>query len=83
VKTAGEQLTLRPTATAPVVDSTHLDATVFEKPFQPIPVVQRVADCLGRRAAGGEFRYLLFEPDTHFRNRPVSRAPGDMSTAWL
>jgi hypothetical protein len=32
-------------------------------------VVQRVADCLGRRAAGGEFGYLLFEPDTHFRDK--------------
>jgi hypothetical protein len=44
--------------TAPVLDSTELDASVFKKPFQPGPVIQRISDRLGTRAAGGQARDL-------------------------
>src|ERR1700734_737144 len=47
---------VQPTATAPHLDSTKLDASVFEEPLQPIPVVQCIADRVGCWAAGGQFR---------------------------
>jgi hypothetical protein len=34
----------------------ELDASVFEEPLQPIPVVQRVADCLGDWTASAAMR---------------------------
>ena len=36
-----------------------LDASVFEEPLQPIPVVQRIADRFGCWAAGGQFRIRI------------------------
>jgi hypothetical protein len=48
VKAAGEQLTSRPTATAPVVDSTHFQAAIIQEQNQPGPVIERIADGLGQ-----------------------------------
>ena len=42
----------------------EFDSSILEKSLQPIPVVQRVADGLGGRATGGQFRKLRLEPDT-------------------
>ena len=39
---------------------------VATKSRQPIPMVQGIADCLGRWTTGGQFRYLRLEPDTQF-----------------
>jgi hypothetical protein len=60
VKAAGKQLTSRPTATAPVVDSTQLEAAIVEEADQTFPMVEGIADCLRQRGptgqAGQQFR---------------------------
>ena len=52
----------------------EFDASVFKKPLQPTPMVQRVTDCRGSRATRGQFFYLRFEPDAQFRDQRF--APG-------
>jgi hypothetical protein len=69
---AGEQLTSRPTATAPVVDSTELDAPVVKKSLQSIPMVQRITDRLSRWPAGWQFRQLRFEPEAQFSTQRLA-----------
>jgi hypothetical protein len=44
------------TITAPVLDSTELDAAILEEAREPFPVVQGVADRAGGRATGGQLR---------------------------
>ena len=53
-----------------------LDAAIVEEPRKPIPVVQRIADRLGGRASGGQFRYLRFEPGAQFASPAVCSVPG-------
>jgi hypothetical protein len=69
VKAAGEQLTSRPTATAPVVDSTEFQPAIFEKEDQSVPVVHRVTDCLGEGGSTGDTAKLFGEPDMHGLNQ--------------
>src|SRR5438309_6758775 len=46
-----------------------LNASVFEKPFQPVPVIERVTDRLGGRTASRQFSDLRLEPDTQVRDQ--------------
>ena len=50
-----------PTATAPVVDSTELDAAVIEEADEPFPMVQAIAQILGEAGLAGSARLDLPE----------------------
>ena len=62
-KAVGNSQASPPTATAPVVDSTELDAAVFEEAGEPVTMVQAVADGFGDDGLRRDARELLFEPD--------------------
>src|ERR1700722_6804143 len=47
----------------------ELDASVFKKPFQSIPMVERMTDRFGGWSARGQFRYPRSEPDGRFRDQ--------------
>ena len=52
-----------PTATAPVVDSTELDAAIVEETGQPAPVPETIAHGLGRIGPAGKSGELMLEED--------------------
>jgi hypothetical protein len=56
---------VRPTATAPHLDSTELQASVIKEQDQPAPVVQRVADRLGQRGTTGDAAERVRQPCLH------------------
>jgi hypothetical protein len=61
------------TTTAPVLDSTHLDAAVVKEGDQAGPVPQRVAHGLRQLGAAGKARHLFLEPDMQgIHDRPTS-----------
>jgi hypothetical protein len=65
------------TATAPVLDSTHLHATVLEEPLETVAVVQGIADRLRRRTAAWYACQLLLEPGEQVcHQRLASGLPG-------
>jgi hypothetical protein len=54
VKTAGNSDSLIPIVTAPVPDSTDLQATIFEEDEQGGPLIERVVDCFAHETTGQE-----------------------------
>jgi hypothetical protein len=61
-KAAGNSNSSRPTANAPVVDSTQLDAAIVKEAGEPVPMTEAIADVLGDRGAFGDTPKLLIEP---------------------
>jgi hypothetical protein len=63
-------------ATAPVLDSTHLDAAVFEEHDQAGPVPYRVADGLRQIGDGGHTADMILQPPMQgFHDRSTSLLP--------
>src|SRR4051794_36964601 len=64
------------TATAPVVDSTHLDPAVVEEHQQAGPVQQRIADRLPQVQGSRYSPNMVLEPDMQgLHDRPTSLLP--------
>jgi hypothetical protein len=49
-----------------------LDAPIVQKSLQPIPMIQCVADSLGSRPSGRQFRELRLEPDAQFGDQRLA-----------
>ena len=58
-KAAGNSQASPPTATAPVVDFTELDATIMQEARQPMPSRECITDRLGKRTAAGDLELLF------------------------
>lgn len=62
VKTAGNRDSLFPTVTAPVLDSTYFDSSVFEPCAQRMPLGERIVDGSAQQTLG-QMTMRAFEPD--------------------
>ena len=74
-KAAGNSQASQPTATAPVVDFTELDATIIQESGEAIPAHQRIADRFGEPAMTRSAGELLLQPNLQVFDERFGECP--------